>query len=100
MQDDCAAALYADARARGKRNPHATRIVARAWLRVIWACWTSGQPYNPDRHHSSRFLHRCHPRRSAGAVKMEPPTGGTILTAPSTGTLWKAEEPSPATTST
>ena len=61
MQDDWAAALYADARARGKRNPHATRIVARAWLRVIWACWTSGQPYNPDRHHSSRFLHRCHP---------------------------------------
>jgi transposase len=63
MQDDWAAALYADARARGKRNPHATRIVARAWLRVIWACWTSGQPYNPDRHHSSRFLHRCHPRQ-------------------------------------
>ena len=29
--------LYADARARGKRTPHATRIVARAWLRVIWA---------------------------------------------------------------
>ncbi len=38
MQDDWAATLYADARARGKRNPHATRIVARAWLRVIWAC--------------------------------------------------------------
>jgi transposase IS116/IS110/IS902 family protein len=51
MQDDWAAALYAGARARGKRHPHATRIVARAWLRVIWACWTSGQPYNPDRHH-------------------------------------------------
>ena len=63
MQDDWAAALYADARARGKRNPHATRIVARAWLRVIWACWTSGQPYDPSRHrtprpHTSRFLHR------------------------------------------
>jgi hypothetical protein len=39
--------LYADARARGKRNPHATRIVARAWLRVIWACWRQGAPYNP-----------------------------------------------------
>ncbi len=61
MQDDRAAALYADAPARGKRNPHATRIVARVWRRVIWACWTSGQPYNPDRHHNSRFLHRCHP---------------------------------------
>ena len=52
MQDDWAAALYANARALGKRNPHATRIVARAWLRVIWACWTSDQPYNPDRHHT------------------------------------------------
>jgi transposase len=42
--------LYADARARGKRNPHATRIVARAWLRVIWACWRQGAPYNPALH--------------------------------------------------
>jgi Transposase IS116/IS110/IS902 family len=105
MHDDWAAALYADARARGKRNPHATRIVARGWLRVIWACWTSGQPYSPDRHHTRTSSHQSvppplPPRRSAGAVKMEPPTGGTILTAPSTGTSWEAEEPSPATTST
>jgi transposase len=42
--------LYADARARGKRNPHATRIVARAWLRVIWACWQQDSPYNPALH--------------------------------------------------
>jgi transposase len=42
--------LYADARARGKRNPHATRIVARAWLRVIWACWQQATPYNPVLH--------------------------------------------------
>jgi transposase len=42
--------LYADARVRGKRNPHATRIVARAWLRVIWACWRQGAPYNPALH--------------------------------------------------
>ncbi len=35
--------------------------------------------------------------RSAGAVKMEPPTGGTILTAPSTGTPSTAEEPKNAT---
>jgi transposase len=45
-----AGGLYADARARGKRNPHATRIVARAWLRVIWACWQQASPYNPARH--------------------------------------------------
>ncbi len=73
MQDDWAAALYADARARGKRNPHATRIVARAWLRVIWACWTSGQPYNPDRHHSSRFLHRCHHAGAQARSRWSPP---------------------------
>ena len=47
MQSPWAGRLYADARARGKRNPHATRIVARAWLRVIWACWHTGTPYDP-----------------------------------------------------
>lgn len=33
-----AAKLYNDARTRGKRHPHAIRILMRAWLRVIWAC--------------------------------------------------------------
>ncbi|MER6526395.1 IS110 family transposase [Streptomyces sp. NPDC001508] len=47
MQSPWAASLYANARARGKRNPHATRIVARAWLRVIWACWHNATPYDP-----------------------------------------------------
>jgi hypothetical protein len=41
-----------DARARGKRNPHATRIVARAWIRVIWACWHTDVPYGPASHHA------------------------------------------------
>ena len=36
-----------------------------------------------------------HLRRSAGAVKMQRPTGRTILTAPSTGTSSKPEEPRP-----
>ena len=53
LQDSWAAKLYADARARGKRHPHATRIVARAWLRIIWACWTTQQPYDPSRHRTS-----------------------------------------------
>ena len=39
--------LYADARARGKRHPHAIRILARAWLRVIWACWHTNTAYDP-----------------------------------------------------
>jgi transposase len=51
QQSPWAAQLYADARARGKRNPHATRIVARAWIRVIWACWHNATPYDPAIHH-------------------------------------------------
>jgi len=42
--------LYDDAIARGKDNPHATRILARAWLYVIWHCWQHGVPYDPARH--------------------------------------------------
>ncbi len=45
-----AADLYHRARARGHDHPHATRILARAWLHVIWRCWQDGVPYNPDRH--------------------------------------------------
>lgn len=45
-----AADLYRKARARGKRHPQAVRILMRAWLRVIWACWQTGTPYNPDMH--------------------------------------------------
>ena len=40
----------ANTRARGKRNPHATRIVARSWIRVIWACWHTNTPYDPHKH--------------------------------------------------
>jgi transposase len=39
---DWAAKIYNDARTRQKRHPHATRILARAWLRVMWACWRDG----------------------------------------------------------
>jgi transposase len=56
MQSPWAGRLYADARARGKRNPHATRIVARAWLRVIWACWHTGTPYDPRAHLAEQRL--------------------------------------------
>jgi transposase len=45
-----AAHLYAQARARGHDHPHAVRILARAWLDIIWKCWTTNTPYNPDRH--------------------------------------------------
>jgi transposase len=45
--------IYRDARSRGCRHPHAIRILARAWLRVIWACWHTNTPYDPNRHRGS-----------------------------------------------
>lgn len=47
-----AAALYARHIALNKRHPHAVRILMRAWLRVIWACWHSVHPLRPARHRS------------------------------------------------
>lgn len=47
---DWAAAVYANARARGCRHPHAVRILARAWLRVIWRAWLDRKPYDPASH--------------------------------------------------
>ncbi|MGH9209987.1 MAG: IS110 family transposase [Acidimicrobiales bacterium] len=51
-----AAQLYAEARARGKRHPHANRILMRAWMRVIWACWHTNTPYDPTRHGAERKI--------------------------------------------
>ena len=45
-----AADIYRRARASGKDHPHAVRILARAWVRVIWRCWINQQPYDPTRH--------------------------------------------------
>lgn len=42
--------VYQRARARGADHPHATRILARAWLRVLWRCWQDHVPYEPARH--------------------------------------------------
>ena len=45
-----AKAVYDRARARGARHAHAIRILARAWIRVIWRCWTDHTPCDPTRH--------------------------------------------------
>jgi transposase len=42
--------IYARARARGLNHAHAVRVLARAWLRIIWRCWTDHTPYDPARH--------------------------------------------------
>ena len=51
-----AAKIYNNARAAGKDHPHAVRILARAWIRVIWRCWHDGTPYNPDKHGAAAAL--------------------------------------------
>jgi transposase len=45
-----AADIYRRAVARGCDHPHAVRILARAWVRVIWRCWIDQVPYDPTRH--------------------------------------------------
>lgn len=42
--------IYVRARARGADHPHAVRILARAWIRVLWRCWKDGMTYDPARH--------------------------------------------------
>jgi transposase len=45
-----AADMYQRARARGCDHPHAVRILARAWARVIWKCWRENTPYELAKH--------------------------------------------------
>jgi transposase len=55
-----AADLYNRARARGKDHPHAVRILARAWLYVIWHCWQDNTAYNPTSHRALQALLKPH----------------------------------------
>lgn len=48
--------VYADARARGCDHPHATRVLARAWVRVLWRCWRDGKHYEPALHGAAKTL--------------------------------------------
>jgi transposase len=51
-----AAHVYAQALARTRRHPHAVRILARAWVRVIWRCWQDGAAYHPAKHRGAVML--------------------------------------------
>ena len=51
-----AAKVYADALARTRRHPHAVRILARAWVRVIWRIWQDRAPYDPTKHRGAVML--------------------------------------------
>jgi transposase len=56
-----AADLYQRARDRGHDHPHAVRILARAWLYVIWHCWQNSSAYDPNQHRAlQRFLNQDH----------------------------------------
>lgn len=43
-------ATYTAARARGHDHPRALRTLSRNWIRVLWRCWQTHTPYNPNRH--------------------------------------------------
>jgi transposase len=38
------------------RPLHAVRILAHAWIRVIWRCWHDNTPYEPSRHEAAHAL--------------------------------------------
>jgi len=47
-----AAQTYRSARARGCDHPHAIRILARAWIRVLWRAWVNRAAYDPNVHNA------------------------------------------------
>lgn len=48
--------VYQRAIARGCRHPHAVRILARAWIRIIWRCWHDNTPFDPELHTARKQL--------------------------------------------
>lgn len=51
-----AAHVYDNALHRGCDHPHAIRILARAWVRVLWRAWRDRKPYDPARHGAAQRL--------------------------------------------
>lgn len=45
-----AADVYSQARKRGCSHPHAIRILARAWIRILWSAWVNNSQYDPKLH--------------------------------------------------
>lgn len=45
-----ATSVYRNARRRGCDHPHAVRILARAWVRILWRCWQTHTPYDINKH--------------------------------------------------
>jgi transposase len=53
-----AADIYNRARANGKDHPHAIRILARSWTRVIYRCWQHRKPYDIANHGALQRLNQ------------------------------------------
>ncbi len=70
-----AAHVYHQAVARGHRHPHAVRILARAWLLVIWRCWQDHQPYDPDQHRALQLLDTAPPTQTGRGSPSEAGSG-------------------------
>jgi transposase len=51
-----AALVYQRARQRGCRHQHAIRILARAWVRILWRCWQDRAPYDVTYHRAARAI--------------------------------------------
>jgi len=51
-----AALVYQRARRRGCRHQHAVRILARAWVRILWRCWQDRTPYDLTRHRAAQAV--------------------------------------------
>ena len=62
-----AADLYRRARARGHDHPHAVRILARAWLYVIWHCWQERHRLRPrpTQRPPTRLANKTRPQQAA-----------------------------------
>jgi len=58
-ESEWAKAVYLRARRRGCDHPHAVRVLARAWVRVLWRCWRDGVTYDPERHGGAAGLARA-----------------------------------------
>ena len=55
-QSEWARGVYRRARQRGCDHPHAVRILARAWIRILWRCWVDGAEYDAQKHPAARAL--------------------------------------------
>lgn len=59
-----AMAYWQEARLRGARPAHATRMLANRWLGVLWKMWQTHRPYDEGYHLRQRALRSAPPRRA------------------------------------